>query len=362
MDHATSALPASSGALLDGLVTLLWSSALIAALYGWAAFAVPLGVGALALGLRRHGRQRAHARQLGELLVSLGQRFALRHPREALVARYEAHLLQGQRLRSEVQHATRSLERMSDAAETTSGEQEARLETINQASGELAGSLEQVSALGERAMQAFAQAHRESESGRDNALAVSQAMHGVRASMDRTSQAIGRLLGDSAAVGRAAAAIQAIARQTQLLALNASIEAARAGEHGRGFAVVADEVRQLALDADRAAEEIGTAVDTIAAAVAAVEREVGEHAELLADSGRRSALLADDLDRLAAHNRQSLAELGDLQRALEGHRHSNGRLREQLAQVAEGVTRQRSQTHDLHNLTRYLADLTHVEP
>lgn len=110
---------------------------------------------------------------------------------------------------------------------------------------------------------------------------------------------VGGLTTTLSLVARAASEIEAIARTTNLLALNASIEAARAGSAGRGFMVVAQEVKQLSARTQEATTRIGAALDRLG-------REVAS----LAEDGRTAAGSATGLHRETGSIGEAMGEIG----------------------------------------------------
>ncbi|MDP4090368.1 MAG: methyl-accepting chemotaxis protein, partial [Bacillota bacterium] len=85
---------------------------------------------------------------------------------------------------------------------------------------------------------------------------VQKCFESVKAKIEQLSSSVGQ-------IHLITETINSVAKQTNLLSLNASIEAARAGEAGSGFVVVAGEVRKLADQTLQASQDISKLITEI---------------------------------------------------------------------------------------------------
>jgi aerotaxis receptor len=128
-----------------------------------------------------------------------------------------------------------------------------------------------------------------------------EASQNVVATVKAAGETMSDLFKSIFAIGEVTKAIQEIADQTNLLALNAAIEAARAGEQGRGFAVVADEVRKLAEKAKKHSDEISATVQQIQTETQAAVSKMESAGSFVATTEAAMGNAQKGLDEVAQH-------------------------------------------------------------
>jgi methyl-accepting chemotaxis protein len=185
---------------------------------------------------------------------------------------------------------------------------------------------------GAKADEAVQDTDRGAETGRGTA-------HGMEAIQQATSRIV-----------QAVKVIQGLARQTNLLSLNAAIEAAKAGAQGKGFAVVAEEVRILAERSGQSAKEIEETIH-------AMQDAVTEGATSVDVTLHHLEAIRDRITQVSG----SIHEIGSLS---QGQAKTSQDVGHMMNQTAARLDQNATATHQLaatvHEIAKTAEDLSRV--
>lgn len=185
--------------------------------------------------------------------------------------------------------ASHELSAVSDEASGIAHAQEGQTTMIATAVTQMAMAIQEVAGNALAASEALDIGASEANAGQQTIAQNIDSMQALQASGVGTGERLQVLNERINEISNVVNVIQAIAEQTNLLALNAAIEAARAGEHGRGFAVVADEVRNLAANTKASTETIHATTERLLQGA----REAIEALQVSTQQATESAQLAE---------------------------------------------------------------------
>lgn len=142
-------------------------------------------------------------------------------------------------------------------------------------------------------------------------------------------------------VEAASTAIAQIARQTKLLALNASVEAARAGDAGRGFAIIANAVKGLADQIHAFSAQTTSNLGHLSKALGTLRTQAQNNSQsaeqTIADS-TAAAEATTTLEALVGSVDRLVTDIDAMARPVEQSISGFATMQDELSALAEGVT------------------------
>jgi methyl-accepting chemotaxis protein len=138
------------------------------------------------------------------------------------------------------------------------------------------------------------------QNGRKSVEESIEAMHRIREQMESIAQSIVQLSEQGQAIGEIIAAVNDLAEQSNLLAVNAAVEAAKAGDQGKGFAVVAQEVKSLAGQSKQATAQVRSILGEIQKATSAAVMVTEQGSKAVESGVKQSSVVREAIGALTA--------------------------------------------------------------
>ncbi|WP_147267006.1 methyl-accepting chemotaxis protein [Parvibium lacunae] len=187
--------------------------------------------------------------------------------------------------------------------------------------------------------------------------ALQEKIHTVATTVESISTAANQFDTDTQAINRMVQQVTELAKQTNLLALNAAIEAARAGEQGRGFAVVADEVRSLAIKSSEAAGEISQITNKIVQGATGVKQSVTYSLDFLATGKQAMDAVANTLSNVSALFEMTNQGIDSLNSTIEEQAHTSETIAQDIEKISRSAEENGLSVHQVATAANQLAGL-----
>jgi methyl-accepting chemotaxis protein len=229
-------------------------------------------------------------------------------------------------VRNASQQVTQSIQEISDGA----ADQDRRLQAVSNEMGSLSTTTEEIASSSNEVASI---AERTAETGRRGREAAEDAAEGMAEIRERSAAIVETVEGlesEMEGVDELTEFIAGVAKETNMLALNANIEASRAGSgegDEEGFGVVAQQIKELAEDTQEATTEIENRLEGI-----------GDRVETTVEQARESdAAIAENAESIE-NAIEALEDVGEYaQETNEGIQEISAATEEQASSVEEAV-------------------------
>ncbi|MCU4741265.1 methyl-accepting chemotaxis protein [Natronoglomus mannanivorans] len=239
-----------------------------------------------------------------------------------------------EQVRSASRQVTDSIQEISAGAER----QNEKLITAAEEMNNLSATTQEITSLSVEVADIAERTAETGQEGREAAQEAIDAMEEIEEGSEHAVEAIRELEEEEVAqIDELIESISDIAKETNMLALNANIEASRSagGENadGEGFGVVAHEIKELAQDAKGAADEIETRLEAIRQQTKRSASEVEQNSELIEDASQRVQKTVEGLEEIAEYAEETNTGVQEISGVTEAQADSTEAIVTQVEEV-----------------------------